>query len=81
MTIRASVLKQHLSQARENVRKAVDIKDPNEKQAILGESLRLLLRAVRAIDFEKLREICGDYQHLAYARGTSPHSFHAHKLT
>ena len=27
-------------QARENVHKAVDVKDPNEKQAILGESLR-----------------------------------------
>lgn len=27
------------------------------------------MKAVRAIDFEKLREICGDYQHLSYAKG------------
>ncbi|KAH8120271.1 nucleoporin [Phellopilus nigrolimitatus] len=58
-----------LYKARENVRKAVDVRDPTEKQAILGESLRLFARAARVIDFEKLREICGDYQHLNYAKG------------
>ncbi|THH08723.1 hypothetical protein EW145_g2498 [Phellinidium pouzarii] len=58
-----------LYKARENVRKAVDIKDPTEKQAILGESLRLFTRAARVIEFEKLREISGDYQHLNYAKG------------
>ncbi|KAL5535480.1 hypothetical protein ACEPAF_3574 [Sanghuangporus sanghuang] len=56
--------------AQENVRKAVDIRDPNEKLVVLGESLRLFTRAARVIEFEKLREICGDYQHLGYAKGT-----------
>lgn len=58
-----------LYKARECVRKAVDIKDPNERLVVLGESLRLFLRAARVIDFEKLREICGDYQHLNYTKG------------
>ena len=63
----------------------MDIRDPNEKQVVLGESLRyvphlvlcsaylmkvrLFTRAARVIEFEKLREICGDYQHLNYAKG------------
>lgn len=32
---------------------------------------RLFIRAARVIEFEKLREICGDYQHLNYAKGMS----------
>jgi len=35
----------------------------------LGESLRLFSKGARILDFEKLREICGDYQHLNYAKG------------
>ncbi|EJD04002.1 nucleoporin [Fomitiporia mediterranea MF3/22] len=58
-----------LYKAQENVRKAVDLRDPNEKQVVLGESLRLFTRAARVIEFEKLREICGDYQHLNYVKG------------
>ncbi|KAI5123612.1 hypothetical protein M0805_003428 [Coniferiporia weirii] len=58
-----------LYKARESVRKAADVKDPSERQSILGESLRLFTRAARVIEFEKLREICGDYQHLNYAKG------------
>lgn len=37
---------------------------------MLSDEVRLFARAARVIEFEKLREICGDYQHLNYAKGT-----------
>ncbi|KAG6862386.1 hypothetical protein C0995_011826 [Termitomyces sp. Mi166 len=59
-----------LYKAKENVRKAVESKNPLERQNWLAESLRLFAKGARILEFEKLREICGDYQQLDYARGT-----------
>ncbi|KAF7796400.1 hypothetical protein EIP86_007577 [Pleurotus ostreatoroseus] len=59
-----------LYKAKENVRKAVETHNPVERQRWLGESLRLFIKGARILDFDKLREICGDYQHLNYAKGT-----------
>ncbi|KAL4242212.1 non-repetitive/WGA-negative nucleoporin family protein [Abortiporus biennis] len=58
-----------LYKARENVRRAVESKNPTERQNWLAESLRLFIKGARILEFEKLREICGDYQHLNYAKG------------
>ncbi|KAG6885845.1 hypothetical protein C0993_008808 [Termitomyces sp. T159_Od127] len=58
-----------LVNAKENVRKAVESKNPLERQNWLAESLRLFAKGARILEFEKLREICGDYQQLDYARG------------
>ncbi|THH00942.1 hypothetical protein EW026_g1653 [Hermanssonia centrifuga] len=58
-----------LYKAKENVRKAVETPNPAERQKWLGESLRLFIKGARILDLEKLREICGDYQHLNYAKG------------
>ncbi|KAH9944478.1 nucleoporin [Epithele typhae] len=55
--------------ARENVRKAVETRNPVERQTLLGESLRLFMKGARNLEFEKLQEICGDYQQLSYAKG------------
>ncbi|KAJ3551449.1 hypothetical protein NM688_g4699 [Phlebia brevispora] len=55
--------------AKENVRKAVESPNPVERQRWLGESLRLFMKGARILEFDKLREICGDYQHLNYAKG------------
>jgi hypothetical protein len=32
---------------------------------------RLYMKGARILDFERLREIVGDYQHLQYAKGSS----------
>ena len=45
-------------QARENVHEAIDIKDPNEKQAILGESLRLLKHFFNFHRYQKAAVSC-----------------------
>ncbi|KAI0670007.1 nucleoporin [Trametes maxima] len=58
-----------LYKARENVRRAVETRNPMERQTWLGESLRLFMKGARHLEFEKLREICGDYQQLNYAKG------------
>ncbi|RPD63049.1 nucleoporin [Lentinus tigrinus ALCF2SS1-6] len=58
-----------LYKARENVRKAVETRNPIERQTWLGESLRLFMKGARNLEFDKLREICGDYQQLSYAKG------------
>ncbi|TDL28525.1 nucleoporin [Rickenella mellea] len=58
-----------LYKARENIRKSVEVRDPIERQALLGESLRLFSRAARVLEFETLREVVGDYQQLNYAKG------------
>ncbi|KAH7913029.1 nucleoporin [Hygrophoropsis aurantiaca] len=58
-----------LYKARENVRKAVESKNPAERQNWLGESLRLFMKGARILEFDKIREICGEYQQLGYAKG------------
>ncbi|KAL0951292.1 hypothetical protein HGRIS_008003 [Hohenbuehelia grisea] len=58
-----------LYKARENIRKAVETRNPIERQNWLAESLRLFCKGARNLEFEKLREICGDYQQLNFARG------------
>lgn len=40
-----------------------------ERQTWLGESLRLFMKGARNLEFDKLREIVGDYQQLSYAKG------------
>ncbi|KDQ63476.1 hypothetical protein JAAARDRAFT_695291 [Jaapia argillacea MUCL 33604] len=58
-----------LYKARENIRKAAESRNPLERQNWLGESLRLFVKGARILEFEKLREICGDYQQLNFAKG------------
>ncbi|KAJ4486039.1 nucleoporin, partial [Lentinula aciculospora] len=58
-----------LYKAKENIRKAVETSNVAEKQNWLSESLRLYTKGVRILDLEKLREICGDFQLLNYAKG------------
>ncbi|GAW06088.1 nucleoporin [Lentinula edodes] len=58
-----------LYKAKENIRKAVETSSVAEKQNWLSESLRLYTKGARILDFEKLREICGDFQLLNYAKG------------
>ncbi|KAK7059035.1 hypothetical protein VNI00_001659 [Paramarasmius palmivorus] len=58
-----------LYKAKENIRKAAETKNPLERQKWLAESLRLYTRGARILDLEKLREICGDFQLLNYAKG------------
>jgi len=58
-----------LYKARENVRKAAETENMTERNTWLSESLRLFTRAARILEFDKLREICGDYQQLNYAKG------------
>ncbi|KAF7306859.1 Nucleoporin [Mycena indigotica] len=58
-----------LYKAKENVRKAAETRSPPERQKWLAESLRLFIKGARILEFEKLREICGDYQQLNYAKG------------
>ncbi|KAJ7492694.1 nucleoporin [Mycena latifolia] len=58
-----------LPQAKENIRKAVETRSPTERQNWLAESLRLFIKGARILEFDKLREICGDYQQLNYAKG------------
>ncbi|PIL32067.1 transporter [Ganoderma sinense ZZ0214-1] len=58
-----------LYKARENVRRAVETRSPAERQTWLGESLRLFMKGARNLEFDKLREIVGDFQQLSYAKG------------
>ncbi|KIL70918.1 hypothetical protein M378DRAFT_95691 [Amanita muscaria Koide BX008] len=55
--------------AKENIRKAVETRSLTEKQNLLAESLRLFIKGARVLEFDKLREICGDYQQLGFAKG------------
>ncbi|KAJ6621663.1 nucleoporin [Mycena sp. CBHHK59/15] len=59
-----------LYKAKENIRKAVETRSPTERQNWLAESLRLFIKGARILEFDKLREICGDYQQLNYTKGT-----------
>ncbi|KAI0053328.1 nucleoporin [Auriscalpium vulgare] len=58
-----------LYKAKENIRRAVESRNPAERQNHLGESLRLFMKGARILDFEKLREVVGEYQQLDYAKG------------
>ncbi|EMD42139.1 hypothetical protein CERSUDRAFT_90739 [Gelatoporia subvermispora B] len=58
-----------LYKARENVRKAVETRNASERQTWLSESLRLFMKGARILEFDKLREVVGDYQQLSYAKG------------
>ncbi|KAK7694765.1 hypothetical protein QCA50_001953 [Cerrena zonata] len=58
-----------LYKAREAVRKAAETKNPLERQECLSNSLQLFIQGARILEFEKLREIVGDYQQLNYAKG------------
>ncbi|KAN0100556.1 Non-repetitive/WGA-negative nucleoporin C-terminal domain containing protein [Tylopilus felleus] len=58
-----------LYKARENVRKAVESRNPAERQNWLGESLRLFTKGARILEFEKIREVCDEYRELSYAKG------------
>ncbi|KAF8640990.1 hypothetical protein AX17_000635 [Amanita inopinata Kibby_2008] len=58
-----------LYKAKENIRKAVETRSYSDKQNWLAESLRLFIKGARVLEFEKLREACGDYQQLNYAKG------------
>jgi nuclear pore complex protein Nup155 len=73
-------------QAKESVRRAVESRNPQERQGYLGESLRLVprvdrclqiltrisrlfMKGARIMEFDKLREVIGDYQQLDFAKG------------
>ncbi|KAF8971407.1 nucleoporin [Flammula alnicola] len=58
-----------LYKAKENIRKAAETRSPTEKQKYLAEALRLFTKGARIIEFEKLREVIGDFQQLNYAKG------------
>ncbi|KAJ7596975.1 nucleoporin [Mycena floridula] len=58
-----------LYKAKENIKKAIETRNLKERQNWLAESLRLYLKGARILSVEKLREICGDFQHLNYSRG------------
>ncbi|KAH8835728.1 nucleoporin [Flagelloscypha sp. PMI_526] len=58
-----------LYKAKENLRKAVETKNPVELQHLLSDSLRLFVKAARIMDVEKLREVEGDYQVLGFVQG------------
>ncbi|KAF9229208.1 nucleoporin [Gyrodon lividus] len=58
-----------LYKARENVRRAVESRNPAERQNWLGESLRLFTKGARILEFEKIREVCNEYRPLGYAKG------------
>ncbi|EAU93155.2 nucleoporin Nup157/170 [Coprinopsis cinerea okayama7 len=58
-----------LYKAKENIRRAAETRNPNERQKCLAEALRLFTKGARIMEFEKLREIIGDFQQLNYAKG------------
>ncbi|KAJ8580471.1 nucleoporin-domain-containing protein, partial [Rhizopogon salebrosus TDB-379] len=58
-----------LYKARESIRKAMESRNPAERHSWLGESLRLFTKGARMLDFDKMREVCGEYQQLGYAKG------------
>ncbi|TFL06773.1 nucleoporin [Pterulicium gracile] len=58
-----------LYKGKENIKKAVETKNLVDRGGYLAESLRLFLKGARILEFEKVQEICGDYQNLGYAKG------------
>ncbi|KIY50546.1 nucleoporin-domain-containing protein [Fistulina hepatica ATCC 64428] len=58
-----------LYKAKENIRRAAETKNRIEKNNWLSESLRLFAKGAKTIEFEKLREIIGEYQALDFAKG------------
>lgn len=69
-----------LYKARENVRKAIETRNPIERQTFLGDSLRLFMKGARNLEFEKLREIIGDYQQLDYVQGAIQLALHCAQI-
>ncbi|KAI0257476.1 nucleoporin [Lactifluus subvellereus] len=55
--------------AKESVRRAVESRNPQERRGYLSESLRLFMKGARIMEFDKLREVIGDYQQLDFAKG------------
>ncbi|KAH0838249.1 nucleoporin [Lanmaoa asiatica] len=53
----------------QNVRKAIESRNPAERQNWLGESLRLFTKGARILEFDKIREVCDEYRELSYAKG------------
>ncbi|KAI0068445.1 nucleoporin [Artomyces pyxidatus] len=70
-----------LYKAKENARRAVESRNPAERQNYLSESLRLFMKGARILDFDKLREVVGDYQQLDYAKGTVELPLHCAEVT
>jgi nuclear pore complex protein Nup155 len=79
-------------QAKENIRKAAETRNPTERQRHLAEALRFMFlvciyraqlisshrlfsKGARVLEFEKLREVIGDFQQLNYAKGKLSHRF------
>lgn len=58
-----------LYKAKESIRKAAETRNPTERQNCLAEALRLFTKGARILEFEKLREIIGDFQQLDFAKG------------
>ncbi|KAJ2920291.1 hypothetical protein MD484_g125, partial [Candolleomyces efflorescens] len=58
-----------LYKAKENTRKAAETRNPTERQNSLSEALRLFTKGARILEFEKLREVIGDFQQLNFAKG------------
>ncbi|KDR84906.1 hypothetical protein GALMADRAFT_233368 [Galerina marginata CBS 339.88] len=58
-----------LYKAKENIRKAAETRNPAERQKHLAEALRLFSKGTKILEFEKLREVVGDFQQLDYAKG------------
>jgi nuclear pore complex protein Nup155 len=58
-----------LYKAKENVKKAIETRNSADRNGWLAESLRLFLKGARILQFDKVKEICGDYQNLNYAKG------------
>ncbi|KAI0313508.1 nucleoporin [Amylostereum chailletii] len=70
-----------LYKAKENTRRAVECRNPTERQNYLSESLRLFIKGARILDFDKLREVIGDYQQLNFAKGAVELSLHCAEAT
>ncbi|KIY65128.1 nucleoporin [Cylindrobasidium torrendii FP15055 ss-10] len=58
-----------LYKAKEDINKAVETRNINEREALLSNSLESYIKAARVLDIDKLSRIVGDYQKLAYAKG------------
>lgn len=59
-----------LYKAIENVRKAHESKDENERESMLKESLRLFSKASKNLSIDKLREVTNEYKSLKYYIGS-----------
>ncbi|EIN14134.1 nucleoporin [Punctularia strigosozonata HHB-11173 SS5] len=55
--------------AKEDVRRAVEARNPTERHDWLAESLSLFVKGARLLDSEKLKEVVKEYQQLSYTKG------------